>query len=169
MPKYAVGDRVVHPGQGVCVVEGVTSVGGGGPDAERLVYELRPLAGSHLRICFPVDNEGALRRPVGPREARRLIAQMPRIEDDTFDDHRPWVMEEHFKLGLRSGDCRDALQVLKTMYGRLHVRSSRGKGPQCCERIYRAAHERVTCELGLALGVGADEIDRMIEESFRAA
>ncbi len=176
MPKYAKGDYVVHPGQGVCVVEGIVPVaypdGQEGTDgsSSRLMYEMYPVSGSRMRICFPVDNESALRRPVGTREARKLIAQMPQLEDDTFDDRHSWAMEEHFMLGLRNGDCRDALQVLKTMYDRLHAACPRGKKPPVCYgRIYKAAHERVTCELGLALNVGPDEVDRLIEESFRAA
>ena len=53
---FEVGAYIVHPGQGVCRVEGV----GEGPDA---TYKLLPLGQRHpVHISYPVASEGRLRR-----------------------------------------------------------------------------------------------------------
>lgn len=176
MPKFEKGDYVVHPGQGVCSVEGVVrrpvaspgapaSTGG---DAGALLYELYPASGPRMRICFPVSREGDLRCAVGAGEAKRLIAQMPQLEDDPFFDRQPRLMEEHFMLELRNGDCRDALRTLKTIRHRCDAQRARGKKPSVrYDRIYRAAHDRAMTELGVALDATPEEVDAMIEASFR--
>jgi CarD family transcriptional regulator len=168
MARYAKGDYVVHQGQGVCEVAGI---------ARREVdgtafweYELYPITGTRMRICFPVSNEDRLRPPVGRREALELIEQMPLLDEDAFTDSRSWAVEEHFANGLRHGDCRDALRTVKTIHHRMDDVRARGKGPRACyDRLYRMACERAYSELGLALNKTPAEVEDLVSASFRRA
>ena len=68
---YAIGEYLVHPGQGVCRVEGVTE----GPQA---VYQLLPVGKLHpVHISFPVADEGRLRPVLSRSEAERIIRALP--------------------------------------------------------------------------------------------
>ena len=52
---YAVGDYIVHPGQGVCQVKDVT-------ESPNALYQLLPVGQRHpVHISFPVASEGRLR------------------------------------------------------------------------------------------------------------
>lgn len=165
MPRYAKGDYVVHPGQGVCEVDRIVEHEFNG--TSRLEYELYPAVGPRMRICFPVSNEDALRPVVARREAQALVAEMPTMANDAFCDPKSWAVEEHFRDGLRHGDCRDALRIAKTMHDRMERERARGKRPKACyERIFKEARERALVELGVALGRSRDEVDSMIEARF---
>lgn len=165
MPRYTKGDYVVHPGQGVCEVDGIVEHARNG--VSRLEYELYPAAGARMRICFPVCNEEQLRPAVARREALALMTEMPTMANDAFDDPKSWAVEEHYKDGLRHGDCRDALRIAKTMHDRMECERARGKRPKACyERIYKEARQRALVELGVALGASCDEVDSMIEARF---
>ena len=70
---YAVGEYVVHPGQGVCRVEEITAE----PAAS---YQLLPITQRHsMRISFPVSSEDRLRPVLTHDEAARIIDSYPDI------------------------------------------------------------------------------------------
>ena len=75
---FEVGAYIVHPGQGVCRVEGV----GEGPDA---TYKLLPLGQRHpVHISYPVASEGRLRRVLSAQEARQIIDDYASMDVDTL-------------------------------------------------------------------------------------
>ena len=75
---YAVGDYIVHPGQGVCRVEEIT------PEPAAC-YQLLPITQRHsMRISFPVSGEDRLRPVLSRDEAIRIIDSYPSIEVDGF-------------------------------------------------------------------------------------
>lgn len=165
MPRYTKGDYVVHPGQGVCEVDGIVEHAWNG--VSRQEYELYPAVGTRMRICFPVSNEAQLRPVVAHHEALALVAEMPTMANDGFSDSKGWAVEEHFRDGLRRGDCREALRIAKTMHDRMEEERSYGKKPKACyERIFKEARQRALVELGIALGASCDEVDSMIEARF---
>ena len=181
MARFAKGDYVVHPGQGICEVGGIVertvvlavSPGDGAGEAQpqtRLEYELYPATGARMRICFPVEKECDLRAPVSRREAQQLIEELPHLTADGFTDPHTWTVEEYFMAGLRHGDCRDALRTAKTMHDRMEATRASGKKPKVCyDRIFKAARERAFAELGIALGKTPDEVEQLVEASFAAA
>ena len=122
---FEVGAYIVHPGQGVCRVEGV----GEGPDA---TYKLLPLGQRHpVHISYPVASEGRLRRVLSAQEARQIIDDYASMDVDTFTERNNYLEEEHFKQEIRNGSCRDSVRIVKT--------HSRGAGPQQeAARVLRA-------------------------------
>lgn len=150
---YAIGDYLVHPGQGVCQVEDVTS----GPEA---VYQLLPIGKRHpIHISFPVANEGRLRPVLTRDEARRIIDQYPAIEVERFEARNNSLEEEHYKNEIREGSCLDSVRIVKTFRARIADLSARNKKPPVAyERILKQARERSCSELAVALGCSPEDV-----------
>lgn len=92
---YAVGDYVVHPGQGVCQVSAVAQ----GSDGW---YTLVPISSKHpIQITFPRTQEGRLRTVMSFDEAEELIDKYPLISLDTFHVHNSSLEESHLALPRR--------------------------------------------------------------------
>lgn len=120
---YQVGEFIVHPGQGVCRVEDVSS----GPDA---TYKLLPVGQRHaVHISFPVSNESRLRPILSAEEAREIIDQYPRMDVDDYADRNNSLEEQHFKQEIRNGSCRDTVRVAKTFSARIAEVEGRNKKP----------------------------------------
>lgn len=150
---YEVGEYIVHPGQGVCRVDGIT-------EGDNPTYQLMPVGVRHpMRISFPVASEARLRRVLTGEEARRIIAEYPSMEPEGFHDRSNALEEEHFKNEIRRGTCRDSVRVAKTFRHRIaQVRANNKKPPVAYERILKQASERSLSELAVALGTSQEDV-----------
>lgn len=150
---YAIGDYLVHPGQGVCQVKDVTS----GPEA---VYQLLPIGKRHpIYISFPIANEGRLRPVLSRDEAERIIDQYPAIEVEQFEARNNSLEEEHYKNEIREGSCLDSVRIVKTFRTRIADLSAHNKKPPVAyERILKQARERSCSELAVALGCTPEDV-----------
>lgn len=158
---YEVGEYIVHPGQGVCRVEDVST----GPDA---VYKLLPMGQRHaIHISYPVSNEDRLRPVLSADEAREIIDQYPQMDVDDFTERNNSLEEQHFKHEIRNGSCRDAVRVAKTFISRIaEVESRNKKPPVAYERILKQARERSLQELSCALGCSSEDVVALFETSI---
>ena len=154
---YAVGDYIVHPGQGVCRVEEITAE----PAAS---YQLLPVAQRHpMRISFPVASEDRLRPVLSRDEATRIINAYPAIEVDDFSAKSSSLEEEHFKAEIRQGSCFDTVRIVKTFRSRIAaVRANNKKPPVAYERILKQASERSLAELAVALGTTSEDVKELL-------
>lgn len=173
--RYAEGDYVVHPGQGVCQVMGVeerTAIVGASadnPGTEKTIleYRLSPLSGAGIRILFPVEKESELRDIISPEEARDLLKRIPTLVSDTFDKQQSWTIRDHFMGCLRSGDTAEAMRVAKTVREHIESAARIGRKPrECYSSVYQAAHTRLLDELSISLKVSRERIDSLLEESY---
>ena len=155
---YAIGEYLVHPGQGVCRVEGVTD----GPTA---VYQLVPVSSRHpVHISFPIANEARLRPVLSRSEAERLIELYPALEPESFEARNNALEEEHYKAEIRGGSCRDCVRIAKTFKGRIAALAARNKRPPVAyERILKEARERSSAELAVALGCSPDDVVMLLQ------
>lgn len=156
---YAIGEYVVHPGQGVCQVKDVTE----SPDA---VYQLLPVGQRHpVHISFPVASEDRLRPVLSRVEAEKIIEDYPVMQLDDFAARNISLEEEHFRKEIRAGSCRDSVRIAKTFRVRIQDLSQRNKKPPVAyERILKQARERSLLELAVAL----DSTPEDVELLFRA-
>ena len=144
---FEVGAYIVHPGQGVCRVEGV----GEGPDA---TYKLLPLGQRHpVHISYPVASEGRLRRVLSAQEARQIIDDYASMDVDTFTERNNYLEEEHFKQEIRNGSCRDSVRIVKTFRARIAAAQARNKKPR----------ERSLGELSCALECTQEDVVALFE------
>ena len=161
---YAIGDYLVHPGQGVCQVEGVTS-------APTAVYQLLPVGQRHaMHISFPVESEARLRPVLSREEAEKIVEGYDELEPASFHARNIALEEEHYKGAIRGGSCEDAVRIAKTFRARIAGLLARGKKPPVAyDRIVKLAHERSCVELAVALGRPIDEVKNLMEERGEAA
>ena len=146
---YSVGDYIVHPGQGVCLVDEISS-------EPSECYLLLPIGQRHpMRISFPIASE-----------AQAVIEAFPTLELDPFTAKSNALEEEHFRNEIRQGTCLDAVRVVKTFRARIaQVRANNKKPPVAYERILKHATERSLTELSVALDTTVDDVrDRFAAE-----
>ncbi|MGN0287679.1 MAG: CarD family transcriptional regulator [Atopobiaceae bacterium] len=157
---YEVGDYIVHPGQGVCKVEGIKD----GPHA---VYELLPIGERHpMRISYPVSSEDKLRPILSASEAKEIIDQYPSMDVEEFSERSNALQEEHFKNEIKRGTCRDSVRIVKTFRQRIaQTRAQNKKPPVVYERILKQASKRSLDELSVALDMTPDDVLGLFEDT----
>ena len=158
---YSVGDYLVHPGQGVCQVQDVTS-------GSQAVYQLLPIGKRHpVHISFPVANEARLRPVLSRAEAEQIINDYPTIEVECFQARNNSLEEEHYRTEMRQGSCRDSVRIVKTFRTRIDELSARNKKPPVAyERILKEARERSCVELSVALGCTPEDVAMLFRRSM---
>ena len=158
---YAIGEYLVHPGQGVCRVEDVTQ-------GAQAVYQLLPVGKRHpVHISFPVANEARLRPILSRDEAQRLIDEYPTIQVEEYRARNNSLEEEHYKNEMRQGSCRDSVRIVKTFRARMADLSSRNKKPPVAyERILKEASERSCSELAVALDCTPEDVVVLFRRSM---
>lgn len=156
---YSVGEYIVHPGQGVCRVEGFVS-------EPMEAYCLLPIGMRHpTSIRFPVANAGKLRRVLTRDEAEELIEEYPSMQVDNYTDRSNALEEQHFKQEIRTGTCRDAMRIVKTFTLRIaETRARNKKPPVAYERILKQASQRSLEELSVALDMSVDDVRVLFEQ-----
>ena len=156
---YANGENIVHPAQGVCLVEDVV-------DNPSATYQLLPVGQRHpMRISFPVASESRLRPVLSHDEAEDIIAQYPTMQVDEFTNKSNALEEEHFRDEIRLGSCRDSVRVVKTFRTRIaEVKARNKKPPVAYERILKQASERSLSELAVALDSTPDDVRVLFED-----
>lgn len=155
---YAVGEYLVHPGQGVCVVDDIT-------DTHGKTYQLIPVGMRNpMRISFPASEEERLRPVLSREEAEQLIASYDEIEIDTQVMGSPALEEERFRDELRRGSCADALRIVKTIRARIaEAQANKRKAPVAFERVLKLSTQRSFTELAVALDCTVDEVQAALE------
>lgn len=156
---FAVGQRVIHPGQGLCTVVGVKD--GSTP---MLVLETGSGRGT-TRLLYPtVQAERNLHAPVSRERALEVIDGYDDITCDAFSDHNSGIEEAHFKALVKRG-VPDSVCVVKTMRRRIAEAERRSKKPSTyLVRVLREARRRSLEELACALDTTPDEVAGMFAE-----
>ena len=150
---YAAGEHLVHPGQGVCIVDDITGEG-------EKFYQLIPVGVRNpMRISFPVANEDRLRPVLSRDEAETLIARYDELEVDERSAGSPAAEEERFRDELRRGTCEDAICIIKTIRARIAAaQANKRKAPVAFERVLKHATQRAYVELSIALDCTIDDV-----------
>ena len=161
---YSVGEFIVHPGQGVCKVEGVVA-------EPMAVYQLMPIGQRHpMRITFPLASAGKLRPVLSRDEAMQIIDEYPTMQLDTFVGKSNALEEEHFRQKIRTGSCEDSVRIVKTFRQRIaDTRARNKKPPVVYERILKQASQRSLEELAVALEMTPDDVRMLFEQRLDEA
>lgn len=158
---FSVGDRVVHPGQGLCTVVEVREArpeGGAGASSGMLVLEAKS-GRSVTRLMCPADKAAEmLRPPVSRAQALEVIRGYAAMEPDPFTDHNSGLEERHFKALVKRG-VPESLRAVKTVRGRIAAAEAAGKKPSTyLARVLREARRRSLEELSDALSMEPEEV-----------
>lgn len=150
---FEVGEFIVHPGQGVCKVQGIVKEPEG-------AYMLTPVGQRNpMRISFPIENEKTLRPILSSDEASEIIDDYPTMELNAHRERSNALEEQYFNDEIRFGDCRDTVRIVKTFNQRIDAIKAAGKKPPVAyERILKKARKRSLTELSVALDKSPEDV-----------
>ncbi len=156
---FSVGEFIVHPGQGVCKVEGVV-------EEPFAVYQLMPVGQRHpMRISYPLASADKLRPILSRQEAIEIINEYPEMSVDPYTGKSNAIEEEHFRQKIRTGSCKDSVRIVKTFRKRIaDTRARNKKPPVVYERILKQASQRSLEELAVALEMTPDDVRLLFEQ-----
>ena len=163
------GEYVIYGSKGVFEVLDITTVQQEGIPADRLYYLLHPLNVKENKVFTPVENRKTIMRPLITRqEAERLISEMPHIEELSIPSEK--AREQVYKDTLKTGDCREYIRIIKTLYRRKKARVANGKKITTTdERYLKQAEDALYSEFAVLFSVSKEEIPQVIDERLKAA
>ena len=161
---FCKGEYVIYGISGVCQVEDVTTMDMKGVPSDRLYYVLTPASQKGGRIFTPVDSEKTpMRRILTKEEATHLIDKIPEIEELWITNEK--LREDKYKECMRSGDCREWIRIIKTLYLRKQQRNAQGKKVTATdERYLHMAEDYLYSELEIPLEIPKDQMVQYISE-----
>lgn len=156
---FSVGERVMHPGQGLCTIVGFRDT-----PSPALILE----AGSGrnaTRLLYPADQaEAHLHPPVSRAEALDVIENYDSIACDTHSDRNSGQEEAYFKALLKRG-VPDSVRVVKTMRTRIAQCERSARKPSAyIARVLKEARLRSLEELACALDTTPDVVEQMFRD-----
>lgn len=159
---YQAGEFIVYGTSGVCRVEAV-----GKPpfdtEKDKLYYTLTPVSGTET-IYVPVDSSVFTRPVISRAQAEQLIQTIPTIELDGFASHSMRMSSEHYQAVLQSHDCRELVQLIKTVSAK--SRRSGRRVSQVDQRYRKRAEDLLHGELAVALGIPLSEVQPYIAHTI---
>ena len=158
------GEYIMYGHNGICRVEDITHLHIPGVDGKRLYYVLVPLAVKGNRIYFPVDKENMnARRLISESEAWAFLDEIQDIQELKVENEK--LREESYKDALNSGDRKQWVGIIKTLYRRKQTRLRQGKkAASIDERYMKMAEEALYSELAFAMGKKKEDMLPLIRE-----
>lgn len=161
---FAIGEHVIHPGQGVCTVMGFRD------DTPAPMIDLYAKSGhSETRILYPLAQQDRLHAAISPEAAEDLLARYDQLETDPFTERNSNLEETYFKKRIHLG-APETMRVAKTMLERIHDAQRRGKKPSSYyNRVLKEARRRSIEELAVVLDRSEQDIERCIDDAASRA
>lgn len=163
---YQVGQFIIYAQEGVCRVEAIGPVDIKGARQDMLYYTLRSLS-HHGTVYAPVES-GAYNRPVmSGEEARTLLADIPNIPVQIFENHNPRVLGEVYQKYLKSNDCRKLLELVLSIKAKGARLAARGRRlGMVDERCIKQAEEKLCGEFSVAMSIPAEEVKALLNAAL---
>ena len=163
------GEYIIYGTSGVCKIEDITTMNMASVPKDKLFYVLSPSSQKGGRIFTPVDNpKSIMRRVLSREEAARLIDEIPSIEELWIINEK--MREEKYKECMRSGDCREWIRIIKTLYLRKQERTAQGKKITATdERYLKMAEDYLYSELEISLEIPKTQMEAYITQKIEKA
>ena len=159
---YRKGDYIVYGCEGVCRVEAVGPVEFKGTRRDVDYYTLVSVY-QNGRIYVPVDSPAYSRYVISRQEAEALIADIPNIPAEIFENSNPRMLGEHYQKFLKSNDCRELLKLIRSIYAKKLMLAEKGRRlGQMDERSFKQAEDKLHGELAVALDIPPDQVKKYI-------
>ena len=160
---------VVYGMNGPCKIVNITCLNIPGCDHKRKYYVLQPTGSTGSTIYSPVDNDKVgIRAVISKKEAQALLNDVGEIGEIEVPSEK--FREETYKDVIRSGDCRRAVALIRTLIGRRRKRIEQGrKITSVDERYLGETMSRLTSELSIALGEDRAEVTETLTDLLHAS
>ena len=157
------GDFITYGTVGVCEVQDIRTINMEGVSKDKLYYILRPYYQTRSKVFTPVDNKKTVMRKIlSKEEACTLIDHMQEVEKLEISPDK--MQEEVYKQAVRTGDCKEWIRIIRTLYDRRQERLAQGKKAASVEeRYFKMAEENLFSELSISLGIPKEELHSYIE------
>lgn len=154
---FHVGQRIIHPGQGVCTVMGFTE----DPSQPMILLSARSgHAATHL--MYPLAQQDRLHAIISPQDAEHMLTHYEELTVDPFTERNSSLEETHFKQQIKLG-APETMRVAKTMAHRIAQAQARGKKPSSYyARVLKEARKRSIEEFAAALDVDEAVIEQRL-------
>ena len=134
------------------------SGGAAGRRRKKLYYKLDPVYETGT-VYIPVDAKVFMRPILTHAQAEALIGRIPEIEENPCGGKDQQMLAEHYRSLMRTHDCDDLVQLIKTIYGKNRERTAQGKKPARTEAEYmKRAEELLHGELAAELGITPEQV-----------
>jgi CarD family transcriptional regulator len=156
---FNIGDTVIYPQHGACIIEAIEEKTFFGETKEYLV--LRAIIGE-MTLSVPVDTaeKVGVRPPVGAEEVEDLVAVLSKP-----DPRVPANWSRRFKNHqekLKSGDVYQVAEVVRNLAAR-----NRDASLSAAERtMYERARINLVSEISPALKVSAEEAEKFLDDAL---
>lgn len=161
---YNVNDTVMYSPCGVCRIEDITERDFSGENAE--YYVLRPVGDCKSTFYVPTKNEnltGQMRKVLTRSEIDQLITLMPDEGLNWIEDEN--LRKEEYRRILRTGDRRELVRLIKTLYAQKQNRREQKKRLHSAdEKFLRDAENMLYDEFAYVLDISKDEVPSYIKK-----
>ena len=156
------GELIIYGNTGVCRIVNITTPDIKGIPKGKLYYELQPYYQKEGKIFTPVDNDKVVMRKIlTKKEAKRLLDDIPEIETLYVENDK--MREMQYKECVRSGQCREWIKIIKTLYLRKMKRISQGKHITATDEKYlKQAEDSLYSELSISLDIPKNDMEKYI-------
>ena len=155
---YQVGDRVVYGIHGVCEIADVEEQKNGGEVTS--YYILQPVYDNKGKVFVPVGNERLekkMRRILSEQEIYELIQEMPAEDSIWIADET--ARKEKYRQILLTGDRRELVRLIKTLYQRQQEQAAKGKKLyKNDEKVMKEAEKMLYEEFAHVLDIQLDQV-----------
>lgn len=159
---YEIGQYIIYGCEGVCRVEEIGPVEIKGAQKGVEYYTLASVY-QQGKIYVPVDSH-AYSRPIMTRqEAEALIADIPNIPTEIYENNNPRLLGEHYQTYLKSNDCRELLKLIRAIHAKRQMVAAKGRRlGQVDERSYKQAEDKLHGELAVSLELSVNDVRQYI-------
>ena len=129
-------------------------------------YVLKPVYSSNTIIKIPVDNmKISMRKIHSKAEVDYIINSIPNEKSVLIDDEKE--RNEKFKSMLKSGECNEWIQLIKSIYENKRYRKSVGKKlGKGDDEIMKTAERLINEEFATILNISPEEVNAYIENNI---
>lgn len=155
---YKKGEYVVCGNNGICQVDGITTLNLEGVDKDRQYYLMRPVFSNGSTVYRPADtDDGSIRPALNKEEADALIKEIPSIETIPIADEK--TLEKTYRDLIHSCDPKSLVKLIKTIQLRKEKRLLKGfKVTALDSRYFKQAEDFLYGELSIALDIPRPEV-----------
>ena len=116
-------------------------------------------------VYVPVDSSNeSMRRVIRREEAQKLIDAIPDVPLLAITNEK--LSEQIYRECLKSGNCKEWVRILKTIWRRKQERLQAGRKVTAVDaKYFHMAEESLYGELAVALDLNRDEVEAYIEKA----
>ncbi len=155
---FEIGEYIMCGGHGVCRVNEITSNPFDKNDKTSKFYILQPAFEKGSTVYLPVDSDKVfMRKLMSKEEAKDLVSRIPSIETVWIKEEKS--REQMYKDAIRTYDCTNLVQIIKTLYVRKENRVKQGKKVLSSdERYLKKAEDLLYSEMAIVLDMPIDSM-----------